>query len=259
MKKLRTIPALIGSLALMMALPAIASAGGAQADPYANYEQETFRVTVKGWTKSVDQNSHAGGADDCDVYDYSSGSERVNFRSVLPRLVTAVDVPGQKQPLIYWKLSNGAIRLPSLPVAASVTRSFTRRIGTPPMWCNGTGGGQTLAEDCGTRKNLSWDFNLSYDYASRDSIVLMPGIGGRKDPFANCRNPGAGAFPFIPESTTAGKRISAELPKSELFDRSIGKIITIARGKWRHKITDYFSETEQRWEISLVRVKEKKR
>jgi hypothetical protein len=248
MKTRNALAVLLGVVAMALFAGQGAATAGTT-DPFASYDQERFRVTIKGWQKMVQQNSHPGGEDDCDASDYSSGSERLFFRSTRPVLVRAIDLPGSRNPYLV----TGRGRPVKLPTRASVRRSFTSRIGPTPTWCGGTGGGQTIPPDCGTRTLAPWKIGITYSYNRRDRVQASS--AWMADEYRNCRG-NAGAFPYLLDESGADRRpVFAEVPKREIFDGSIGKIITIARGHYRHRIPGYFYDTTVRWELTFERIR----
>ena len=239
---------LLGVVALALFGGQGTSASGATSDPYASYDQARFRVTIKGYQKMIQQSSHLGESD-CDADDFSSGKETLFFRSTKPIVVRAIDVPSYKNPFLV-RGTRGPVRLPT---RAKITRSFTPRIGPTPQWCGGTGGGQTIPPDCGTRTFSPWRIEVAYDFLKARRItaaeVNLPQL------YRNCQG-SAGAFPYLlAEKGPRRAPVFAEIPKSEIFDGSIGKIITIARGHYRHKVEGYFYDTTVRWELTFERIR----
>lgn len=248
MKTRNALAVLLGAVALALFGGQGAASAGA-ADPFAPYDQERFRVTIKGYQKMVQQNSHAGGENECDASDYSSGSEKLFFRSTRPVVVRTIDLPGSRNPYLVM----GAKSPVKLPARATVNRSFTSRIGPTPAWCGGTGGGESLPPDCGTRTLSPWKIGISYSYNRRDRIQASSAY--MADRFRNCRG-SAGGFPYLLAENGPNRRpVFAEVPKEEIFDPSIGKIITIARGHYRHKIPGYFYDSTVRWELTFERIR----
>jgi hypothetical protein len=248
MKGRNAIAVLLGVVALALLGGQGAAAAGSAGDPFAAYDQERFRVTIKGFQKMVDQNSHPGGEDECDASDFSSGSERVFFRSTKPIVVRAIDIPSYRNPYLVTGRTS-----PVLPTRATVKRSFTPRIGPTPAWCGGTGGGQQIPPDCGTRTITPWRIGISYSFdRARRILASSKWIA---DGYRNCRG-NAGAFPYLLDESGPSRRpVFAEIPKHEIFDPSIGKIITIARGHYRHRIPGYFYDTTVRWELTFERIR----
>ena len=71
------------------------------------------------------------------------------------------------------------------------------------------------------------------------------------DPFANCPS-GGHAFPTL-VGTQEGAPMRAELPRSELFDRKLGKIIVIARGQESETVGEHTYLTKVRWVVTFER------
>lgn len=230
-----------------LAAGALALTGAAQASAASGYETAKFKVSVEGKQVHTQANSHEP-MGKCDARNYSSGREVVAFTTPKPVAVTFIKTPDTRTPVIaYGKRKLG------MNTRARVNRSWTSRI-TPPdpsQGCgdNGGGGGEPTPPDCGRRTASPWKMRMEW---------VRPGWTGLeadridRSLYANC--PG-GAFPELLEERTGGFPIAAELPNSELFDRKIGKLITIARGTRDYVLHEYEETTTVRWEITLRRMR----
>ncbi len=71
------------------------------------------------------------------------------------------------------------------------------------------------------------------------------------DPFGNC-HAGGHSFPTLVK-TNEGQHMSARLPRSELFNRKLGKIIVIARGQESETVGEHTYVTKVRWVVTFER------
>ncbi|MGE0067069.1 MAG: hypothetical protein AB7T48_06910, partial [Solirubrobacterales bacterium] len=137
MEMTRTDKLIAAGLALCaLAAAMIALAAPADAATYTNgFKLSKFKVEVKGWQKMVQQNTHAA-ENECDVDNYSSGSEKVTFATTKPIYVTAAYMKGQQNPEFF------SGRQLAIPTRAVVKRSYTPRISFagPTDGCEANGG-----------------------------------------------------------------------------------------------------------------------
>jgi hypothetical protein len=242
-------------MALLAALATIAATANSQANAAGvnGFKSAKFRIEVKGWQKTVQQHTHEA-EDRCDVSDYSSGTERLTFRTVKPIVITAAKIPGLDNPEFF-----GGRRL-GIPTQAIINRSFTPRRDTSlPEDCGDNGGGaEETPQDCGRRVRNPWKLELGYIEKHRNLLGLSYS-GGLTDPYANC--PGAGypaTFPFIAENRGLygrGAPIAAQLSQAELFDRNFRKWISIANGVYKQRNADWWATTTLHWEVSFTRLR----
>src|SRR6187455_558971 len=112
-----TLMAFFASLAAVAASVETAGATGVN-----GYKSAKFRIEIKGWAKTVQQHTHLA-EDECDLDNFSSGSESLMFRTLKPIVITAAKIPGLDNPEFFSGKRLG------VPVRAIVDRSFTRRNG----------------------------------------------------------------------------------------------------------------------------------
>jgi hypothetical protein len=211
-------------------------------------QEARFKVEVKGVQQMYSQHTHDAEGQ-CDFSDYSSGSEKIVFKTK-PIVITAFHAPGEFNPSLFSKAApNG------LPATATVTRNFTPRItpsSDPECNENGGGGEQGAGPDCGTKKVSLWHLDLGYDEETKNQLFLYG--GNDEDVFHNC--PGAGdlAFPWVLSEASGGKPIRAQVSQDELFDPSIGKWIALASGTRRYDETDFWAKTTVHWDVSFTRL-----
>lgn len=246
----------IKMLAVVLAAAAVGAAVAAASAQAAKYESARFKATVEGvqtvnWSKSSDEDGT------CMVTHDNTGSEKVKFGSSKPVIVSAFKAPGSKRPSLI-----AGEGLPELPVKAKITRQNEDTYG--PMGpedrdcADGPGmGGPPPASDCGT-KAVGWKLDLGYDYQLKDRINL--GAYNTDDPFGRCPGVGSDGFPFLVGQVGGydGKRKLPELPSSELFDPSLGKLILIGRNKKTISRDGYSSQGSSRWVLELKRLKDKR-
>jgi hypothetical protein len=240
-------------MAFLTAVAAIAAATGSTASAASSgYKSAKFRIEVKGLVKTVQQHTHLK-EEECDISNFSSGTETLMFRTMKPLVVTAAKIPGIDNPEFF------AGRRLGIPVRAIVDRSYTPRISNPPAGCGDNGGGvEPTPPDCGRRVRNPWQLELAFIDGRRNRLGLSYG-GGMSDPYNNCPGAGYGAtFPYF--STTKGLSgnkgpIAAQLSQAELFDRNIRKWISIARGTFKQRTDDWWATTRVRWEVSFTRLR----
>jgi hypothetical protein len=140
---------------------------------------------------------------------------------------------------------------PALKLRGKVTREGTLDA-APAGPCGGTGGG-SIPRDCGTKSFEGVSLPLAYRLAAKpkDQLDLAPEV--IDDPFANCPSAGT-AFPTLVH-TKDGEHMRTELPRAELFDPSLGRIVVIARGSESETAGEHTYRTRIRWEVTFVRVK----
>ena len=248
------------TIAWMLALAAIVAMGAALSAPadaqtYDNgFKLARFKVEVKGWQTNVQQSHHLA-ENECDVDDFSSGSERIVFRSIKPMVIQAYYFKGQDNPEFF-----SGNRL-AIPTKATVKRSYTPRIGSSPDHCavsEGDGSGAAQAPDCGTKTVSPYPVKLEYASTPGDrNKMLLTDYSSQGDPFERCPGGGPGSFPLLITENTKGKAIGAELSQKELFDPQFRKWISIARGTQKVRSGDWWAESKIKWEVSFTRLKNK--
>ena len=211
-----------------------------------DYRQATFKAEVKG-VQTFKGEYHHPAFDLCDPSIDSVTTERVRFATTRPVKLTVTQIPGADEPVL-----RSGMKALELKTRAQVTRAGDHSVGAVPDFCPDNGGGVTVppSSDCGTRKV---PLALSVGYYKRDRIeIVQPSSGEAKDPFRAC---GGGKFPFLLGGESFGKSGAAELPTKQVFDKRIGKLITIGRGNERLVGGESYDRTDIRWELSLKRVR----
>lgn len=233
-----------GAALVACVIAALAASTGAQA----GYQKTKFKAEVKG-VQTYEYEYHHISTGPCDAPIDTSTRERIKFKSTKPVLLTASRLPGLKEPV----LTSGLKPL-RIPTKATVTRSHSHTGGQVPEDCSGNGGGvgPQPPPDCGTKVVKPWW--LSVDYYAKDRIELQPEDIAGSDLFERCGN---GTWPYLLNGEWFGKRQSADLPKSELFDPKIGKLITIGSGNHSIVGPEGHEDTKIRWELSLTRIDKK--
>lgn len=242
-------------LALCAATALVAAfADKADAATYSNgFRLSKFKVEVKGWQKTVQQNTHLA-TDACDADDHSSGAEMVRFKSK-PIVITAMYMPGDRNPEFFSGKELG------IPAPAVVERSYTPRISypSPSANCGENGGGvpeEVPQPDCGTKPVSSYGVRLGYGLGKDGQDTLVLNTDSTEDPFERC--PGAShGFPRLIIFDNKSDYIGAELSQQELFDPQFQKWISIARGSSKEQTPDYWQKNTIHWEVSFTRLKEK--
>lgn len=242
------------ALCAIVALSAAVASPDAPAATYGNgYKLSKFKVEIKGWQTMVQQHTHAA-VDECDVENFSSGSERFDFRTTKPIYVIASYFPGGEDPEFFSK------KQVAIPTKAVVKRSYTPRISGPAIPCEENGGGveDPPQPDCGTRTVQPFEVRLQYSERKRNALLLSS-YDSAEDPFERCS--GAGGFMSFPnllvERTGSDKFIYADLSQKELFDPEFQKWISIADGTRKEQSADHWVKTHVHWEVSFTRLKER--
>ena len=237
----------ITAIALATALAAVAgpaAANAAKPNPY-GVKTAFFKVTVDGVQTTTWKTDHKG-AGGCDQDAWGSGTEKVRFTS-RPMTVRAMVLKGLSMPSLTTPKS---IVDANAKLHGKVTRQGTMDA-APGGECGGMGGGG-IARDCGTKSFRGVKLPLSYQLASRRKDQLALRAEPIDDPFANCPS-GGSAFPTL-VGTQEGGPMRADLPRSELFNRKLGKIIVIARGQESETAGEHIYLTKVRWVVTFERV-----
>ena len=232
------------AIAAALAVGSLAFSANASAE---QYRQATFKAEIKG-TQTFQSEYHHASTDACDPKIDSSTKEILKFKSK-PVKLTATDIPQAKE-LIFTSGTKPLV----FKTKANLNRSHSYSASPVPEECGGNGGGVAPGPgpDCGSRTISPFPIGIEYYRRGRIHLVEQ---NASTDPFERC---GSGAFPYLLEGETFGKRQSAELPENEVFDERIGKLITIGEGTHGVVGPESWDETHIRWELSLTRVKDKK-
>ncbi len=236
---------LCGAGALTLCLAAMAGATTAGATPPKGLQKATFRVTVDGVQKTTWKTDHPGSGG-CDGAVTGNGTEKVRFTS-RPVIVRATTLAGLSAPVFT---APGRFIEPKLRLLGTVLRQGVLDA-APGGECGGVGGG-SIPRDCGTRSFRGVGFPLSYRLLAKpkDQLDFRPEFVD--DPFANCPS-GGSSFPTLVR-TNEGREMRTELPRRELFDRSLGKIIVIAGGRESETAAEHTYLTTIRWVLTFERL-----
>lgn len=230
---------------IILAAALAAAAGPADAKPNYGVKTAFFKVTVDGVQTTTWKTDHKGKGG-CDQDAWGNGTEKVRFTS-RPTTVRAMTLKGLRTPSLTTPRSIVDVKI---GLHGKVTRQGVQD-GTPGGECGGMGGGG-IARDCGAKSFRGVKLPLSYglDKRLKDNLDLR--AVPIDDPFANCPS-GGSSFPTL-VGTNEGGPIRAELPKSELFDRKLGKIIVIARGQESETAGEHTYLTKTRWVVTFERM-----
>lgn len=244
-------------IAWALALCAVVAMGAALSAPagaetYGNgYKLSRFKVEVKGWQTMVMQYTDQA-ENECDIENYSSGSEKVTFRTKKPIVISASYFPGSRNPEFF------AGKRLAIPTKATVKRSYTPRISQAKV-CEDNGGGveNVLQPDCGTKTVDPFTVKLEYPESKDRDKLLLTTYDDKGDPFERCPGAGPDSFPYLTVENDNGTWIGAELSQKELFDPKFQKWISIAQGSEKYTYGDFWSKTKIHWEVSFTRLKDK--
>ncbi len=233
------------ALALAAALAAVSGPATADAaKPRAGVKTAYFKVTVDGVQTTTWKTDHPGSGG-CDGAAQGNGTEKVRFTS-RPTTVRAMTLKGLKAPLMTTPKSIVDIKL---GLHGNVTRQGVMNA-APGGQCGGSGGG-SIPRDCGSKSFRGVKLPLEYSWSGpgRDHLALR--AVPIQDPFRNCPS-GGSAFPTL-VGTREGAPMPAALPRGELFDRKLGKIIVIARGQESETVGEHTYLTKTRWVVTFER------
>ena len=122
-----------------------------------------------------------------------------------------------------------------------------------PKDCPDNGGpDHETAPDCGT-KRTRLDLQLGWLNEPRHGFTLTAGdLGTLGEPFKNCPWVEGTAFPNVLEKQH-GRAVVATMPVADLFNRSFGQQIAVARGTGRMIGGGVNALTRIRWDVRLTR------
>jgi hypothetical protein len=232
------------------AVPATASA--------ATMKQARFRVTVSGVQKTTWTYASESADPDCPTKSNGSGSETVRFRTPKSRVLRITQFG--KLPAIF-QFEGQRSPLPTTTVAGSVSRNGTYDTQITGE-CRAVAQGDNEspeappAPDCGTKRFGALGIDLhfvgrSWFWIERDDLHPLT------EPFQNCPIMGT-EFPEL-LSTSKGKQLQVRLPQRDLFNRRFGKHIVIGRGRESSNAGGARVVTTIRWDVTLRRLKSRKR
>ena len=209
-----------------------------------------FEATLEGVQRDRWDNYHAG-TGGCDPTVASKGSEVIRFRSQTVRL-EATDMEDLSNPVL--RRSGRNVELYPFRLRGTVTRNGTISVSPVPRECQGTGGGQVPARDCGTKRLRGMRASVGYSLARPFGRIEVSSDGEANSPFRNCPG-GTQGMPQLLTRKTDGSPITSDLPREELFDKKIGKLIVIGRGRRVQKGDETLDTASIRWELTLRRIK----
>ena len=234
--------------ALTLCFAALAPVAAADAATDYEIKKAAFKVTVEGVQRTTWATNHVGSGG-CDTSAHGSGKETVRFTSSATK-VNAMTMKGLSAPLLSkpGAYTDGVVKL-----RGTVARQGTMTA-EPGGECGGGVGG-SISPDCGTKSFKGLKFPLSYRLAAKpkDQLDFRPGF--IDDPFKYCPS-GGYAFPTLVR-TNQGDEMRTELPREELFDKSLGKIIVIARGKETQTSGEDTYTTTIRWVVTFERIRKR--
>jgi len=219
---------------------AAAPAASARAAATPGVQSRVFRISIKG-TQTTEWEQHHAPVGRCDQSSDGVGRETATFRTRKPVRMQVQRFGGANSVLFGGAKGN------ALAAKGKVDRTADILLGDFDPLCKGTGGGGTSAPDCGAR-DANLQLRLSFVPSRRHGGIWMQGDFFTL--YQNCPLLGTG-FPEILTDNTNGKPVTAKIPAADLFDRSIGKHIVIARGERTAKDAETEWTTRVRWEITL--------
>jgi hypothetical protein len=240
MKSKKPFVAFVIMVAVQVGLVAATQASAAE------YQQAKFKAEVKGVQTFHSVYNHES-TETCDPTINDETTETVRFKSLKPVVLTVTKIPNVKDPVI-----TSGVKPLRIGTKAAIKRANNYSVGTVPPTCPDNGGGVTTpteAPDCGTKTITPWW--MTVDYYKADHVELQPEDQAGSDPFERCAS---GRFPNLLTGESFGKRQSAELPVSEVFDAKIGKLITIGKGTEGIVNSEGYEDTKLDWELSLTRI-----
>jgi hypothetical protein len=234
------------AIALAAALTVAAGPGTAHAAKPNPHGVKTafFKVTVDGVQTTTWKTDHKGKGG-CDQDAWGNGTEKVRFTS-RPTTVRAMTLKGLNAPSLTTPRSIVDVEL---GLHGKVTRQGMQD-SAPGGQCGGMGGGG-IPRDCGSKSFRGVKLPLRYGLEKRLKDNLELRAQPIDDPFRNCPS-GGHAFPTL-VGTREGAPMPAALPRSELFDRKLGKIIVIARGQESETVGENTYLTKTRWVVTFER------
>ena len=237
---------------LALAVLGLALAPAAEAAKPVKVSKARFAVTIDGVQNTTWSSNHqAAGIGGCDGSYTAGGSEKVRFTSK-PASIRAMSITGLSAPVLSTG-RGGNTRSPKIKLHGSVTRnSFHNAAPGPDTGCGGPDKPQQpLAKDCGVKKFRGLVTSFDYQLASKVRDTLNVNATEGEDPFQRCSGGGV-SFPTL-ANKNKGRPMDLRLPRRELFDRKLGKIILIGRAREEKRDGEYQYLTTTKWVITMVR------
>jgi hypothetical protein len=221
------------------------------AKPPVKVSRAKFAVTVDGVQNTTWSTNHvAAGIGGCDGSYTAGGSEKVRFTSKA-RTIRAMVIPGLSAPVLSTGTGSNS-RSPKLKLHGSIARDgFHNSAPGPDTGCGGSDRPQVLTKDCGTKKFAGLVTSFDYKLASRVRDTLEVSATDGDDPFQRCPSGGV-SFPTLANKYD-GRPMSLRMPRGELFNRKLGKIILIGRAREQKQDGEHRYVTTTKWVITLVR------
>ncbi len=233
-------------LAIPLAAAASLAVPGSAAAAPAPVQMAQFTVQVEGVQRTSWEHHHIseGG---CDVPIDGSGSETIRFRSGTLRVTAYRTASGLQL--------SGPRGEPALKLKGTVSRQGRVDVGPGEVCSYGDGTGEApapLPSDCGTRAVRS-TAAIGFGVRPGDLVVLVPGVGLPRDPFANCPTGASEQYPQLLARDDAAKQIGRRLPARDLF--AYGQHVVVGRGSRTQRGGERFSTTAIRWTATFTRVR----
>ena len=233
-----------------LALCALVCTAPADAATPQKLRKATFAVTVDGVQRSTWTEDHqAAGIGGCDGSYHAQGTEKVRFTSG-KFTVRAMGLPALSAPVLS-RGTGARTRAPEFKLRGSITRDSSTTAGSDPDSGCGGADGPPVAKDCGVKKFAGLGAKLDYRLSSKPRDMLELGTFNATDPFRNCGGGGT-QFPVI-ATRNMNRPMNLRLPRRELFNRKLGKIILIGNAREGDQSGEHKFTTTTRWVITLVR------
>jgi len=210
-----------------------------------------FAVTIDGVQNTTWSTKHqAAGIGGCDGSYTKDGTEKVRFTSKAAS-IRAMSIPGLSAPVLSTGRGSNA-RSPKIKLHGSITRNSTFNAAPgPDTGCGGADKPQVLTKDCGTKTFAGLVTSFDYKLASKVRDTLDVNATDGKDPFQRCAGGGV-SFPTL-ANKNKGRPMDLRLPRAELFNRKLGKIILIGRAREEKRDGEHQYLTTTKWVITMVR------
>ena len=237
--------------AVAMAATALSPAIAAAATPGLPkaLDQRTFKVDVQGVQTTTWTLNHAS-TGRCEPSVSGHGREQISFRSARPERMDA------KRYGTAYVIFGDPFKLGAndFVLRATVTRTGSMSGGPVPKDCPDNGGpDHQTPPDCGT-KRTRLDLQLGWLNEPRHGFTLTAGeLGTLGEPFKNCPWVEGTSFPNVLEKQR-GRAVVAAMPVADLFNRSFGQQIAVARASGRVRSGGVNAITRIRWDVRLTRV-----
>jgi hypothetical protein len=240
------------TITLALCLTALACSPAAAQQPDYDIKKAAFKVTVDGVQNTKWTYDHKG-LGGCDTDANGQGSEKVRFTSS-PTKIRAMTMKTLSAPVLSKFKGYGA---PVVKLRGKITRQGAMQTADVDTGCGGGVPGGPIPRDCGTKSFRGVKLPLDYRLRAKpeDQLAIEPSFVD--DPFKNCPS-GGYSFPTL-VNQMGDQYMNTELPRGELMDKSIGKIIVVARGRQADKTAESTYETTIKWVLTFKRLGGKRR